>query len=128
MLDDHPSVTFDLAPGLEGYLLLSKDSQSAREFFISCQDRLIYGTDMGAGQLLDLSYSSTLSVGVAAAWMVRAFLETDWDLAMPGGLGKLVDLFAGQHVRGIALPRGVLEKIYFRNFERFDGPSPRPLP
>jgi len=124
-LEDHPAVAFDLTPGIEEYFMLSRDPDEAREFFLTYQDRLIYGTDIGAGPLLRVS-SPPLPTP-PAAWLVRAFLETEWDLPVPVGMDAVLDLFAGQRLRGIALPPRVLEAIYFRNFERYVGPTPREM-
>ena len=126
-LEAHPSVAFDLTPGVEGYFLLSQDPEAAREFILCYQDRLIYGTDIGAESLLTPSQLVHPARESASAWLVRAFLETDWDFPVPSGMGDVLDLFAGQRLRGVALPIPVLEKIYFRNFERMVGAFPRPL-
>ncbi len=125
LLDAHPSIAFDLTPAVQGYVELSQDPASARQFFIDYQDRLIYGTDIGAVPLLDPATGFDLEREVGGPWLVRAFLETDWDLPFPSGIG-IASVFSGQRLRGIHLPPPVLEKIYARNFERRVGSVPVP--
>ncbi|MGQ9457022.1 MAG: amidohydrolase family protein [Anaerolineae bacterium] len=127
-LEAHPSVALDLTPGVEGYFLLSRDPGAAREFFLAYQDRLIYGTDMGAGPLLDRDHALDPVREGALSWLVRAALETDWEVPAPPDLARLLPFAAGQCLRGLALPRDVLEKVYFRNFQRWTGERPAPLP
>ncbi|MBC7224226.1 MAG: amidohydrolase family protein, partial [Anaerolineae bacterium] len=93
-LEAHPSVAFDITPGVEGYFLLGEDPAAAREFFVAYQDRLIYGTDMGAGPLLDRAHALDPARERALAWLVRATLETDWEVPVPDGAGSLLEFVA----------------------------------
>ncbi len=127
-LEAHPSVALDLAPAVEGYFLLSRDPGAAREFFLAYQDRIVYGSDIGAGPLLDRDHALNPAREAAQAWLVRATLETDWELPAPPDLARLLPLAAGQCLRGLALPRKVLEQVYCRNFQRWVGERPVPLP
>jgi predicted TIM-barrel fold metal-dependent hydrolase len=124
-LDAHPTVTFDLTPGVGGYLDLSTDRETSRDFFLRYQDRLIYGTDIGAGPVVDPSMPFQPEMEIGQAWLVRTFLETNWDAPLPSGIGVVTNQFVGKHLRGITLPGSVLEKIYWQNFERVAGKSPR---
>ncbi len=126
-LDAHPSVMFDLTPGVAGYLELAEDAAAAREFFLRYQDRLIYGTDVGAGPVVDPGAPFVPGRESGQAWLVRAFLETDWNGPLPAGVGVVTNEFTGKHLRGIALPDDALAKIYWRNFERTVGPAPRTI-
>jgi hypothetical protein len=45
-------VFFDLTPGAEMYFNFSSRLGEVRDFFLRYQDRLIYGTDIGASALL----------------------------------------------------------------------------
>lgn len=126
-LDAHPAVAFDLTPGVGGFLELSATRDAAREFFLRYQDRLIYGTDVGAGPVVDEHIPFDAMKEIGQAWLVRAFLETDWDMPLPPGIGAVTNLFVGKHLRGIALPPAALEKIYWRNFERVVGATPRTI-
>jgi hypothetical protein len=60
------------------------------------------------------------------AQLIRTFLEGEGEFWLPEGSGFL---FGQQETpfRGINLPPPVLEKIYYRNFERLAGVRPRAL-
>jgi predicted TIM-barrel fold metal-dependent hydrolase len=124
-LDAHPAVSLDLTPGVAGYLDLSENRDAAREFFLRYQDRLIYGTDIGAGPVIDPHAPFDSAREVGQAWLVRAFLETDWQVSLPPGIGVVTNQFAGRRLRGIVLPQTALAKIYWDNFERIVGQKPR---
>jgi len=109
-LDRHRNVHLDLAPGIEMYYNFSKNRENWREFFIRYQDRIIYGTDICS--------EDPLLQAVRRAWVTRNFLETDeeffaWESTEP--------------LKGLKLPRRVLEKIYSINFKRLVGRKPKRL-
>ncbi len=125
-LDRYPNMHVDLTPGIEMYFNFSKDPDAARDFFIKYQDRIIYGTDIGARALLsDPEAGIEAEETLARIEVVRGFLEKEG----PFSLSHEGFLFGGKEAvfQGIALPDAVLDKIYYRNFERFAGTSPRPL-
>jgi len=118
LLDEYENVHLDLTPGIEMLYNFSAKLDAWRNFFLSYQDRLIYGTDISSGQ--------TLGQAVARAWLVRNFLETDEEFLVPPSADSLL----GQPespFKGMKLPRGVLEKIYSQNFERIVGRKPKEL-
>ncbi len=126
-LDAHPRIYFDLTPGVEMYLNFARNIDAAREFFIQYQDRLIYGTDIGANAVLrDPSQGLDMADSLGRTWVVRSFLETAAPFAAPEGLGHALGMDA-KSFHGIGLPHDVLEKIYHVNFERMFGPTPTPL-
>ncbi|MBI4671987.1 MAG: amidohydrolase family protein [Chloroflexi bacterium] len=125
LLDRHPSVAFDLTPAVEGYVQLSQNAGAAREFFIRYQDRLIYGTDVGAGPVVNPAVSFDKTKEAGQPWLVRTWLESTGSITLPSGVGAVTNQFVGKRLRGIALPLDVLEKIYWRNFERMVGSKPR---
>ncbi len=113
-LDRYPNVTFDLAPGIEMLHNFTKRPEAARDFFLKYQGRILFGTDFGPGGLL------------SRIWVVRNFLETDEEFHVPTD----ERLFWPDHrtmIRGIALPREVLKKVYADNFRRVVGAEPRQL-
>jgi len=125
--DKYPNMHVDLTPGIEMYHNFSADPQKARDFFIKYQDRIVYGTDIGARALLatpeegiDLEESRT------RVNLVRSFLEKEGEFKLDNGGGFL---FGDMEIpfQGINLPDDVLEKIYYKNFESLAGESPRPL-
>jgi predicted TIM-barrel fold metal-dependent hydrolase len=126
-LDAHPAVYFDLTPGVEMYLNFACDLDAARDFFIRYEDRLVYGTDIGATAIdRDPALGLDMPESLGRAWVVRNFLESDEAYSAPEGVGHWLGMdVAGFH--GIALPREVLEKIYHVNFQRMFGAAPAPL-
>jgi predicted TIM-barrel fold metal-dependent hydrolase len=125
-LEGHPHVYFDLTPGSEMYFNFSLQPEMARSFFIQFQDRLIYGTDIGAsaiGQVDLKAFDRPESLG--RAWFVRRFLEHEGAFSLPPGVSHWAS--TGMHLEGLALPLAVLEKIYFRNFEALFGTTPAAL-
>jgi predicted TIM-barrel fold metal-dependent hydrolase len=127
ILDAHPSIAFDLTPGVQGYLELGSDTAAARQFFLDYQDRLIYGSDIGATPLLSPEIDFEIEREALQSWLVRSFLETDSIFSLPGGIGITQNAFEGEQLRGIALPSTALEKIYRKNFERMVGEKPAKL-
>ncbi len=124
ILDAHPSIAFDLTPGVQGYVQMSRNIADSRRFFLEYQDRLIYGTDIGALPLLDPKVKFDIELEVGQPWLVRSFLEVDQDIPFPSQIGITVNAFAGERLRGLGLPLSVLEKIYRLNFERMVGSIP----
>ncbi len=122
----YPGMKVDLTPGIEMYHNFSANPQNARDFFLKYQDRILYGTDIGARALLaDRDAGIEREESLARVAVVRGFLEND-------GLFTLSHegfLFGGKEVafHGIGLPEEVLEKIYVKNFTNFAGENPRPL-
>ena len=127
-LDAHPRVCFDLTPGVEMYLNFARDPDATRDFFIRYQDRLIYGTDIGAAAIGDIVPSGGLDMTDSAgrAWVVRTFLEGDAAFSAPEGMGHWLGMDA-EGFHGIGLPSEALEKIYRTNFQRLFGMEPAPL-
>ncbi len=126
IFDRYPNVCVDLTPGIEMYYNFSAAPDVTREFFLKYQDRIVYGTDIGAKALL-LTPDKGIEMGESrtSVHLVSTFLEKDGEFwLLEGGF-----LFGQRETpfRGINLPRSALEKIYFRNFERLAGARPRAL-
>jgi predicted TIM-barrel fold metal-dependent hydrolase len=111
-LNDHPAVCFDLAPHMDMYHDFSRAPETARDFFLRYQDRILFGTDIDTRvfQRGAQGYQFMLSI----PWIIRSLLEKDGTFEMPGG----------PRYQGIGLPPEVLQKIYAANFERIYGPQP----
>jgi len=118
-LAEHPAVRIDLAPGVEFLFNLSARPDEARAFFIDHADRIVFGTDIGAGQ--------TTTAAGARAWMVGRFLETADTFHPPADADELLEPGSEKEIVGLDLPAEVLEKIYHANFESFATPRPRPV-
>ena len=125
-LDRYPNMHVDLTPGIEMYFNFAVHPQKTRDFFIKYQDRIVYGTDIGAQALLaDTGVGIEAEESLARIEVVRGFLEKEG----PFQLTHEGFLFGGPQARflGIHLPDQVLEKIYHQNFERFAGAVPKLL-
>jgi len=127
LLEEFPGMKVDLTPGIEMYHNFSKDIDRVRDFFLKYQDRIIFGTDIGAKALLaDPGAGIDFADSHGRVTIVRSFLETEGEFFMDPAGGFL---FGDPSVPflGIALPPDVLDKIYFRNFERAAGAQPTPV-
>lgn len=125
-LDRFPNMHVDLTPGIEMYFNFAADPERTRDFFLKYQDRILFGTDIGARALLsDRSAGIEREESLARIEVIRSFLEFEgaFQLTHKGFL------FGGKEAvfHGIALPDEVLDKIYYRNFETFAGAAPKPL-
>jgi predicted TIM-barrel fold metal-dependent hydrolase len=110
-LDKWENVSIDLTPGTEMYPNFAKQPERWKEFFVKYQDRIIFGTDV-----CDYSSDIELENMIKTVKITRMFLETDkeyqvWDLKL----------------KGIALEKEVLEKIYYKNFLRYVGTESKKL-
>ena len=127
LLDRFPHINVDLTPGIEMYCNFSQDAHAAREFFVAFQDRILFGTDIGAKALI-----STPELGIEPREsslrieLVRRFLEADGEFTLGAENGFLLGRFAGPFY-GLGLPKPILEKIYFHNFEGLAGRLPKAL-
>lgn len=116
LLEKHPNVFFDLAPGVEWLHHLSENREAGKDFFIRYADRIIYGTDMG------MKNNATHR---DRALMIQKFLETEDSFPVPPDIFMHPD--ERGDLRGLGLPESVMERIYSKNFHRAMGNS-QPLP
>ena len=125
-LDRYPNMRVDLTPGIEMFFNFAENPQQTRDFFIKYQDRILYGTDIGARALLaDRSAGIETEESLARIEVVRGFLENEG----PFKLTHQGFLFGGKEATffGIQLPDDVLDKIYYQNFIKFAGEAPQSL-
>ena len=99
MLKTYPNLHFDISATFQYMPLVNREN--LRDLYIEYQDRILYGTDGGriadnAVRYFTDRYAKTFAI-----------LETD----------EIVDgdFFGNQPVRGLDLPKDVLEKIYYKN-------------
>jgi hypothetical protein len=115
-LDSHPDAVVDLAARMGQVQYQSnRDRGKVRRFFIRYQDRLLYGTDL------------TQEPGAAAADVRReahAVWLRDWRYLGTDSTQRVPELDAP--VRGLALPRSVIRKLYSANAERWFGAAWQP--
>lgn len=127
LLDRYPNVCIDLTPGIEMYRNFALAVDATREFFLKYQDRILFGTDIGARALLGSPQGEIqLAESRERVRLVRNFLENPGEFQLQPGGGFL---FGTQTTpfRGLGLPEAVLKKIYAQNFSRVVAPAPRPV-
>jgi predicted TIM-barrel fold metal-dependent hydrolase len=117
--DEHPTVHFDLAPGIEMLYNISRDAAAGREFFVRYADRIAFGTDLSSGLTIDEA--------VARAGIVFRWLESDDTFRVPEGADFLLGPPEDGTIRGMSLPDDVLASIYTDNMERLVGAEPKAL-
>ena len=117
--DEHPTVCFDLAPGVEMLYNISRNPQAGREFFSKYADRIVYGTDLSSGLTEE---AARVRAGIVFRW-----LETEDTFRMPPEADFLLGPPEDGVVHGMSLPDEVLSKIYRENFVRLAGAEPKPL-
>ncbi len=118
-LDEHPGVRFDLAPGIEMLYNISRDPEAGREFFTRYADRIVFGTDLASRH--------TVEEGRIRAGIIFRWLETEDEFRVPEEADFLLGPPEDGLIRGMALPRDVLRKVYRSNFVHLAGAAPRPL-
>jgi len=126
-LDRFPNMKIDLTPGIEMYMNFSHAPHKTRDFFIKYQERIVYGTDIGAKALLATpEMNIEPSESNLRIQLIRRFLETGGPFKLESEEGFL---FGNPDFvfQGISLPGEVLEKIYHFNFERSVSTTPKKL-
>ena len=102
-LDAYPNLYVETAARIND--LAMQPSGKVRDFFVRYQDRVMWGTDFGEGQVS----RAGLETSFDQQWRYYATGDTV-TLGNPRGWHRTV--------KGLALPRGVLEKFAHRNAER----------
>ena len=107
-LDEYPNANVDMAARMSQVQYQSvRDLEKVRGFFIKYQDRLLYGTDL------------TLNPGDDMQEFKRSAHDVwtrDWRYLATGGSQRVEIIKAD--VRGLALPREVIDKVYYANAMR----------
>lgn len=107
-LDAHPNANVDLAARLSQVQAQSlKDPAKVRRFFVRYAGRLIYGSDL------------TVNPGdppAAATKDAHDFWLSDWIYLATGAVQNIDALH--RDVKGLALPRAVIDQIYWSNGHR----------
>jgi predicted TIM-barrel fold metal-dependent hydrolase len=126
LLDRFPGMHIDLTPGIEMYHNFSSNLNTARDFFIRYQDRILFGTDIGAHALLAKPGERIqFEESHERVFLIRNFLENPGEFYLPGSGYLFGD--PKTPFLGLGLPETVLDKIYIRNAEKIFGISPRLL-
>lgn len=107
-LDAHPNAVIETAARMAQIQYQSvRDYPKVRAFFIKYQDRILYGTDL------------TLNPGEdAQAFKTAAhdYWTSDWTYLATDQTQRVNDIDAD--ARGLALPKSVIDKIYYGNAKR----------
>lgn len=107
-LDRFPNMYVDLAERISHLQVqVQQDYQKIRDFFIKYQDRIIYGTDRG-----DRGEEDT------KIFIDRAIEEWHKDWKFFTTDEPVSSWMIEGEVKGLKLPRHVVEKIYFKNAEK----------
>ena len=117
-LDRFPEANVDIAARMTQIQYQSnRDPKKVRDFFIKYQDRLMYGTDVAdnppnpkAGADEQPASNQAFEADVDRTW------RSDWKYLATPGTQHVADLKAD--VKGLALPRQVIDKLYYRNAQR----------
>jgi len=100
VLETYPNVNVDLAARFQQFHRMDRDN--LREFMIHYADRILFGTDIG-------NQTKEGKCEEVAERYYRCFKILETDGIVMGGF------FGNTETEGLALPRDVLEKIYYRN-------------
>lgn len=107
-LDRFPNATVDMAARMSQVQYQSvRDREKVRNFFIHYQDRVMYGTDLTYGPDAD---PAEFRREAHTVW------SSDWRY-LATGESQRVDMIHAE-VPGLALPRAVVDKIYYANAVR----------
>lgn len=124
LLDKYPNIMVDITPGLEIYVNLPQNIGEAKAFFEKYQDRVIYGTDIGARCVLaDGQKPFHEEECLARIQLIDGLFTPGTEQIMKADDRYLVntDDFV---LRGISLNEDILNKIYWQNFQRVVGAVP----
>jgi predicted TIM-barrel fold metal-dependent hydrolase len=104
-LDTYPHAVVDLAARMTNVQAQSSEHYDAvREFFVRYQDRILYATDLT--QSADAA-PAEIAQEAATVW------RNDWKYLATAETQHVEDL--KRDVKGLALPRAVIDKIYYTN-------------
>lgn len=109
--DRFPNMAVDMAARM-GQLFYQThfDREKVRQFFIKYQDRLLYATDMGAG---DSDTKESLAKELHEVWY------RDWRYFVTDD--TLESNLVNQKFQGLKLPKDVVDKIYYQNAVKWMG-------
>jgi len=107
-LDKFPTAMVDVAARIGQLQYQSQqDRERVRRFFVKYQDRILYGSDMAQAPGQD---------GAALGREAEGVWRMHWRYFNTADSFKVSDL--DRPVQGLALPRGVVDKLYRTNAER----------
>jgi predicted TIM-barrel fold metal-dependent hydrolase len=116
-LDRYPNANVDIAARITQVQAQSRDDYpKVRAFFLKYQDRLMYGTDLTQNPQDPKARAQNPPATDDFAKEADDTWRSDWHYLATGG-SEQVDAIKAD-VKGLALPRAVIDKIYYRNARR----------
>jgi len=116
-LDRFPNANADIAARITQIQAQSRDDYAkVRAFFVKYQDRLMYGTDLTQNPPDPAARAQNPPAIDDFAKEADDTWRSDWHYLATGG-SQHVDAIEAT-VKGLALPRTVIDKIYYRNARR----------
>lgn len=117
-LDAFPNASVDLAARMTQVQYQSRrDYARVREFFMRYQDRILYGSDLTEEAPGTLERAQNPPTGnTQFTQEADAFWRSDWVYLATRG-DQHIDAIRA-NVRGLALPKAVIDKIYYGNARR----------
>ena len=120
-LDTYHNATVDLAARMTQVQYQAKtDYAKVRQFFMNYQDRILYGSDLTKNPLSDTQRAQNPPIDAGQfSTEADAFWRSDWTYLATGNIQRIDAIKAD--VRGLALPKRVIDKIYYLNARRVFG-------
>jgi len=117
-LDEHPNAVVDLAARMTQVQYQSNaDYGKVRGFFMRYQDRILYGSDLTEEPASAAARAQNPPVEPGAfRHEADAFWRSDWTYLATAGVQHIDAIKAD--AKGLALPRHVIDKIYYANAKR----------
>ena len=124
ILDTYPNVMVDVTPGLEIYVNLSKNTEEASAFFEKYQDRIMYGTDIGARCVLaDNAEALNEDECNARMDLIDGLFQPETNRVMKEDGRYLINTDDFLQ-KGLSISDEAVNKIYWKNFEKYVGEVP----
>ncbi len=125
LFEKYPNIRVDLTPGIEMYVNLSKTKKASIDFFQKYQDRILYGTDIGARCVIsDDCQGINLVESANRVAIVRDFITKSDEVLIKSDGNFLIgmDDFT---LRGLGLSEVIQKKIFLENFVNLVGEKPK---
>ncbi|UYP46740.1 hypothetical protein NEF87_003025 [Candidatus Lokiarchaeum ossiferum] len=124
IFDKFSNIYVDLTPGIEMYINFSKNQESAVQFFKKYQNRILYGTDIGARCVISNDFELNNKESTHRSTLVQSFLSKQGQFTVKSDGDFLIGIEDFQ-LRALNLPPHITKKIFYDNFSRIVGKKPR---
>lgn len=124
LLDTYPNIMVDVTPGSEIYRNLPLQYEQAQAFFEKYQDRILYGTDIGARCVMaNLLAPFNEKENLRRLEIIDGLFDPEMDTIIENDGEYLLDVEPFR-LRGLCLSESIVNKIYGENFQRYVGAVP----